>query len=72
MFALAPSTPYHPFPAHTSVKEDPDELAVIMRLMRQAIEAQLRNPTFHYSTRFKEILFGNHYYFKSATVEVRD
>ena len=34
-----------------SVKVDEAELAVVMKLVRQGLEAQLRNPLYHYHNK---------------------
>ena len=65
---LLPSFPDSPPPC--SVVLDEAEVSVIMRIMRQNVEAQLRNPTFRYSNRVREINYGSCYYFVPTTLEV--
>mmetsp|Transcript_12208 Transcript_12208/g.26250 ORF Transcript_12208/g.26250 Transcript_12208/m.26250 type:complete len:1102 (+) Transcript_12208:74-3379(+) len=53
----------------TNVEVDSKELEVVMAMVRQGIEAQLRNPLHHYHSRVREINYGGCYYFKTITLE---
>ncbi|KAJ9517538.1 hypothetical protein QJQ45_024978 [Haematococcus lacustris] len=54
------------------VKVDEAEVEVVRRLVKQSVEANLRNPLSQYQTRCKEINYGDCYYFKPVTLEELD
>ncbi|GIL48315.1 hypothetical protein Vafri_4598 [Volvox africanus] len=53
----------------TQVRLVPEEVETAVKLVRQAIEAQLRNPLHSYSQRVRYINYGGCYYFKQLTLE---
>ena len=53
----------------TQVSVDESELTPLMRIVRQGLEAQVRDPAFPFNTRVKEVNYGNSYYFKPMTAE---
>ncbi|GIL74679.1 hypothetical protein Vretimale_2315 [Volvox reticuliferus] len=53
----------------TQVRLVPEEVETAVKLVRQAIEAQLRNPLHSYHQRVRYINYGGCYYFKQLTLE---
>ncbi|GLC40306.1 hypothetical protein PLESTM_001046900 [Pleodorina starrii] len=53
----------------TKVRLVPEEVETAVKLLRQAIEAQLRNPLHSYHQRVRYINYGGCYYFKQITLE---
>jgi hypothetical protein len=49
---------------------DGPELAVMNRILKQSIEAQLRNPAYEYAVRVSRVNYGDCYYFKAFTLDV--
>lgn len=47
----------------------PEELASVMTQVAQNIEAQLRNPLYHYHHKVRLINYGGCYYFEPMTLE---
>ena len=53
----------------SSIQYDEEELAVVMRLVRQNLEAQIRSPQYEYSNRVKLLNYGECYYWRPITLE---
>jgi predicted Zn-dependent peptidase len=51
---------------------DKEELAVVMRLVKQNLEAQMRSPGYEYSNRVKLINYGDCYYWRPTEVKDLD
>ncbi|GAX81449.1 hypothetical protein CEUSTIGMA_g8878.t1 [Chlamydomonas eustigma] len=53
----------------TNLTVDGPELAVMTRILKQSIEAQLRNPAYEYAVRVSRVNYGDCYYFKAFTLD---